>query len=96
MIIIILNTEEYVIKKTLFDLSIHKDYHKTIKTNDVFNSNYIQYYLLVIHFLHIVHLIKNKLECYSCKDCMERFCKDLKEHATKIINYSKDKEKNNK
>ena len=30
---------------------------------------------------------KNKLDCYRGKYCMERFCKDLKEHATKIINY---------
>ena len=30
---------------------------------------------------------KNKLDCYRDKDCIERFCKDLKEHATKIINY---------
>ena len=28
---------------------------------------------------------KNKLEGYRGKKCMERFCKDLKEHATKII-----------
>ena len=32
---------------------------------------------------------KNKLDCYRGKDCMERFCKNLKEHATKIINYEK-------
>ena len=32
---------------------------------------------------------KNKLDCYNDKDCMERFCKDLKEHPTKIINYEK-------
>ena len=30
---------------------------------------------------------KNKPDCY--KDCMEIFCKDLKEHAKKIINYEK-------
>ena len=35
--------------------------------------------------------IKNEL--YRGKDCMERFCKDLKEHATKIINYEEKKEK---
>ena len=35
---------------------------------------------------------KNKLDCYRGKYCMERFCKDLKEHATKIINYIKKKE----
>ena len=23
-------------------------------------------------------------DCYRGKDCMERFCEDLKEHATKI------------
>ena len=30
---------------------------------------------------------KNKLDCYRGEDCMERFCKDLREHAMKIINY---------
>ena len=34
-------------------------------------------------------LTKSKLDCYRGKDCMERFCKDLKQHATKIINYQK-------
>ena len=32
---------------------------------------------------------KNKLNCYRGEDCMERFCKDLREHATRIINYEK-------
>ena len=32
---------------------------------------------------------RNTLDCYRGKDCIERFCKDLKEHATKIINYEK-------
>ena len=26
---------------------------------------------------------KNKLDYYTGKDCMKRFCKDLKKHATK-------------
>ena len=30
---------------------------------------------------------KNKLDCYRGKDCIERFCKDLRDHAMKIINY---------
>ena len=30
---------------------------------------------------------KNKLDCYKVEVCMERFCKDLREHAMKIINY---------
>ena len=32
-------------------------------------------------------ITKNKLDCYRGKYCMERFCKDLKKRATKIINY---------
>ena len=32
---------------------------------------------------------KNKLDYYKGKDCMKKFCKDLREHATKIINYEK-------
>ena len=32
---------------------------------------------------------KNKFDCYTGKDCMERFGKDLREHAMKIINYEK-------
>ena len=32
---------------------------------------------------------KNKLNYYRGKDCMKKFCKDLKEHATRIMNYEK-------
>ena len=34
---------------------------------------------------------KTKLDGYRAKDCMKRFCEDLKEHATKVINYEKKK-----
>ena len=34
---------------------------------------------------------KNKLDHYREKDCMKKFCKDLREHATKIINCEKKK-----
>ena len=34
---------------------------------------------------------KNKLNHYRDKECMKKFCKDLREHATKIINYKKKK-----
>ena len=34
---------------------------------------------------------RNKLNHYRGKDCMKKFCKDLREHATKIINYKKKK-----
>ena len=34
---------------------------------------------------------KNKLDCNRGKDCMEKFCKALKKHATKIIKYEKKK-----
>ena len=34
---------------------------------------------------------KNKLDYYRGEDCMKKFCKDLREHAIKIINYEKKK-----
>ena len=34
---------------------------------------------------------KNKLNYYRGDDCIEKFCKDLREHSTKIINYEKKK-----
>ena len=34
---------------------------------------------------------KNKLNYYRGKDCIKKFCKDLKEHATRIINHEKKK-----
>ena len=34
-------------------------------------------------------LTKNKLDCYKGEDCTENFCKDLRQHATKIINFEK-------
>ena len=34
---------------------------------------------------------KNKFDYYRGKDCMKKFCKDLREHTTKIINYEKKK-----
>ena len=35
--------------------------------------------------------LKNKLNYYRGKDCMKKFSKDLREHASKIINYEKKK-----
>ena len=34
---------------------------------------------------------KNKISYYRGDDCMKTFCKDLREHSTKIINYEKKK-----
>ena len=34
---------------------------------------------------------KNKLNYYRGKDCLKKFCEDLRIHATKIINYEKKK-----
>ena len=39
---------------------------------------------------------KNKLDYYRGKDCMKKFSKDLRTHATKIINYEKNDTINNK
>ena len=48
---------------------------------------------MVIHYLHILQLIlqSNTLDYYKDKDFMKNFCKELKEHTTKIINYGKTK-----
>ena len=35
--------------------------------------------------------LKNKLNYYRGKDCIKKFCKDLKEHVMRIINYEKKK-----
>ena len=35
------------------------------------------------------HTTKNKLDYYRGKNCMKKFCPDLREHATKTINYGK-------
>ena len=56
-------------------------------------KNKLSIRFLVIQCLQVVRLslTKNKLGCYRDKDCMARFCKNLKEHATRIINYEKKK-----
>ena len=44
-------------------------------------------YLLFAHCSFVK--TKNKLDYYKGDNCMKKFCKDLREHATKIINYEK-------
>ena len=48
-------------------------------------------HLQVTHCLRAVQhdAIKNKLDCYRREDCMERFFKDLRDHAITIINHQK-------
>ena len=36
---------------------------------------------------------ENKLDHYRGRDCINKLCKNLKEHAMKIINYEKKKKK---
>ena len=50
-------------------------------------------YSLFTHCLFDV--VKNNLDYYRDKDCIKDFCKDLKEHAIKIINYKKNVTINN-
>ena len=47
-------------------------------------------YLLILYYCSFDES-KNKLNYYRKDDCMNRFCKDLREHVTKIINYEKKK-----
>ena len=51
------------------------------------NKNTPSGYSLFTHCLF--DKTKNKLDYYRGEDCMKKFCKDLREHATKIINYEK-------
>ena len=53
------------------------------------NKHALSGYSLFTHYS--AEATKNRLDCCRGKDCMERFCKDLKEHATKIINYKKER-----
>ena len=39
---------------------------------------------------------ENRLHCYRGKDCMERFCKDLRKHAMKIFEMKPLADKENK
>ena len=59
--------------------------------NEYLQLNLINIYHRVIQYSLIVHSIKQKINHYRGKDCMKKFCKDLREHATKIINYEKKK-----
>ena len=63
----------------------HNNLEKSSKTK--INEHTSSGYSLFIHCL--IDAKKNKLDCYRGKNCVERFCKDLKEHAAKIINYIK-------
>ena len=43
-------------------------------------------------FIHcLFDATKSKLDCYRGKDCVEMFCKDLKEYVLKIITIKKNK-----
>ena len=42
-------------------------------------------YSLFTHY--VFNKVENKIDYYRGKDCMKKFCIDLREHATKIINY---------
>ena len=57
-------------------------------------------YMLFICCLHVVYLLftcclfdpkENKLDSYTGKDCMKKFCENLRERVLRIINYEKKK-----
>ena len=66
-------------------ISTHNNPEKSSTTK--INKHIFSGYSLFTHCLF--NATKNKLDCYRGKDCMERFCKDLKEHAAKLMNYEK-------
>ena len=40
-------------------------------------------------YMLFIGLIKNEWDYYRGKDCMQMFCKDLRDQAIEIINYEK-------
>ena len=64
-------------------------YHNNLKESSTTKrtQHLASSYLLFKHCT--VDATKNILNCYRGKKGVESFCKDLKEHATKIINYEK-------
>ena len=44
-------------------------------------------YILI--YYNSFNAVKNNFHYYKAKDCMKKFCEDLKEHAAKIIKYKK-------
>ena len=73
-------------KKISLELKLKLELKFRLKNRQELKQINIQ--LVVIHYLRIVHWIpQKKHDHYRGKDCMKSFCKDLKEHATKMINY---------
>ena len=49
-------------------------------------------HLLAIHFFHTnssSDAAKPNFDCYRGKDCREKFCGDLREHAVRIVYFEK-------
>ena len=63
----------------------HNNPEKSSKTK--INKDTPSYYLLFTHCSF--DTTKNNFDCYKGKKCMKNFCIDLREHATKIIDYEK-------
>ena len=81
---IIYTDVECLLKKWTLVMVILKN-HQQLKNMNIKASGYSV-------FTHCsFDTAKNKLDCYRGKDCMENFCKDLKEHATKTVNCEKKK-----
>ena len=59
----------------------------TTKINKHTLFGYSLFILFIVHTHCSFDTTKNKLDYYRGKNCMKNFCLDLKEHATKIINY---------
>ena len=63
-------------------------------TNDPDKSSTTQlnkHEIVVIHWLNMAHLMRknNKLDYYRVKDCLKKFCQDLKKQAKSIVDFEK-------
>ena len=59
---------------------------KTLSTTKINKHTSPGYSLFTCHSFDTK---ENKLDCYRGEDCMKEFCKVLKNHVTRIINYEK-------
>ena len=73
-------------------MCLKKRTHVKITLKNLTQKKKLCIHLLVLHSVFTscsFDSTKNKLDCFRGRDSIERYCKNLKEHATRIINYEK-------
>ena len=69
-------------------MQLYKNYPKHFSTTKIDKHTVCGYSIFIKHAFDTK---KSKPDCHRGKDCIKKFCKDLKENAMKIITYEKQK-----